>query len=95
MLTPIIARRVQPVLVKGGGLAAAGAGFALLTQVEGDSALALLVRASVVFSAGLAPAFTLATGLIVGTDPRRSAAAPSRLPTRTVCGSPPRASFAH
>lgn len=34
-----------------------------------DSALALLVRASVVFSVGLAPAFTLATDLIVGTVP--------------------------
>jgi DHA2 family multidrug resistance protein-like MFS transporter len=73
MLTPQIVRRVRPAYVMAGGLAVAAVGYALLTQVDGDSALALVVSASVVFSLGEAPAFTLATDLIVGTAPSERA----------------------
>ena len=52
-----------------GGLALAGAGFALLAQVEAESALATVVTGSVVFALGLAPVYTLAADLMVGAAP--------------------------
>ena len=55
MLTPLFVRRIRPAFVMAGGLALAAVGFALLTQVDGDSALAILVTGSVVFALGLAP----------------------------------------
>jgi DHA2 family multidrug resistance protein-like MFS transporter len=51
-------------------------GFGLLTQVDGDSALATLVTGSVVFAIGLAPLYTLAADLMVGAaSPERAGAA--------------------
>ncbi|HYY77272.1 MAG TPA: MFS transporter, partial [Gaiellaceae bacterium] len=79
MLTPLILRRVRPAFVMGGGLALAAAGYALLAQVDGDSALAVVVVASVVFSLGEAPVFTLATDLIVGAAPPERAGAASAI----------------
>jgi MFS transporter, DHA2 family, multidrug resistance protein len=69
MLTPQIVRRVRSVYVISGGLALAAAGYGLLTQVEQGSGLAVLVTASVIFSLGEAPVFTLATDLVIGTAP--------------------------
>jgi MFS transporter, DHA2 family, multidrug resistance protein len=79
MLTPVVVGRFRPAFVMAGGLALATIGYALLTQVDGDSALALLVTASVVFSLGEAPVFTLATDLIVGTAPPERAGAASAI----------------
>jgi MFS transporter, DHA2 family, multidrug resistance protein len=60
MLTPPITRRVRPAYVMGGGLALSAAGYlVLLTQIGGDSPLAVLVATTVVFSLGEAPVFTL------------------------------------
>jgi MFS transporter, DHA2 family, multidrug resistance protein len=73
MLTPPIVRRMRPAYVMSGGLGLAALGYALLTQVDGGSPLALLVAASVVFSLGEAPVFTLATDLVVGTAPSERA----------------------
>jgi MFS transporter, DHA2 family, multidrug resistance protein len=73
MLTPQIVRRVRPAYVMSGGLALAAIGYLLLAQVDGSSPLALVVAASVVFSLGEAPVFTLATDLIVGTAPEERA----------------------
>ena len=78
-LTPPIARRVRPAFVLAAGLALAAVGFGMLTQVEGTSGLALLVTGFVVFSLGLAPVFTLATDLIVGSAPPERAGAASAL----------------
>ena len=76
MLTPVIARRVRPGFVMAGGLAFAAVGFGMVTQVESGSALAALVAGFVVYSLGLAPVFTLATDMIVGTAlPERAGAA--------------------
>jgi DHA2 family multidrug resistance protein-like MFS transporter len=75
LLTPVIARRVRPALVMAGGLTIAAAGFALLTQVEGPSGLAVLVTGFVIYSVGLAPVFTLATDLVVGSAPPEHAGA--------------------
>src|SRR5262249_49353830 len=69
MLTPTIVRRVRPAFVMAAGSAFAAVGFALLAQVGVESGLAVLVTGSVVVSLGLAPVFTLATDLIVGTAP--------------------------
>jgi MFS transporter, DHA2 family, multidrug resistance protein len=43
LLTPLFVRRIRPCYVMAAGLILAGAGFALLTQVEADSALAVLI----------------------------------------------------
>ena len=75
LLTPLYVRRIRPGYVIAGGLALAGAGFALLTQVDGESALATLVTGSVVFALGLAPVYTLAADLMVGAAPPERAGA--------------------
>jgi MFS transporter, DHA2 family, multidrug resistance protein len=75
MLTPVLVRRVRPGLMIAAGMAVAAAGYGLLAQVGVDSALALLVTASIVFSLGEAFVFTLATDLIVGVAPPERAGA--------------------
>jgi len=61
------------------GLGVAAAGFAVLTQVDAESGLAVLVTASVIFSLGLAPLFTLANDLIIGAAPPERAGAASAI----------------
>jgi MFS transporter, DHA2 family, multidrug resistance protein len=75
MLTPRIVRRVPPGYAIGGGLILAALGFGLITQIDGTSGLPLLVAGSIVYSLGLAPVFTLATDLIVGSAPPEQAGA--------------------
>jgi hypothetical protein len=82
-LTPVIVRRVRPGSAVAAGLALAAIGFGLLTQVDADSGLAVLVTGSVVFSLGLAAVFTLATDLMVGTAPPERAGAASATSSRT------------
>jgi DHA2 family multidrug resistance protein-like MFS transporter len=62
-----------------GGLVVAAVGFGLLTRVEGPSSLAVLVTAFVVFSLGLAPVFTLATDIIIGSVPPERAGVASAI----------------
>jgi MFS transporter, DHA2 family, multidrug resistance protein len=75
LLTPLIVRHVRPAVAMAGGLAMAAVGFGLLTRLDGDMALETLVTGSVVFSLGLAPVFTLATDMMVGTAPPERAGA--------------------
>jgi DHA2 family multidrug resistance protein-like MFS transporter len=75
LLTPLLVSRIRPAFVIAGGLALAGAGFALLTQVDGDRALETVVTGSVVFALGLAPLYTLAADLMVGSVPPERAGA--------------------
>jgi MFS transporter, DHA2 family, multidrug resistance protein len=75
MLTPLVVRWIQPGFAIACGLALAAAGFVLLTQVTADSGLGVLVTASVLFSLGLAPVFTLAADLMVGAAPPERAGA--------------------
>jgi MFS transporter, DHA2 family, multidrug resistance protein len=75
LLTPLFVRRIRPCFVMAAGLILAGAGFALLAQVEPDSALAVLISGSVVFALGLAPVYTLAADLMVGAAPPERAGA--------------------
>jgi MFS transporter, DHA2 family, multidrug resistance protein len=79
MLTPVIVRRVRPAYVMVGGLALAAVGFGVLTQVGGPFGLAVLVSGFVVYSLGLAPVFTLATDMIVGSAPPERAGAASAI----------------
>jgi DHA2 family multidrug resistance protein-like MFS transporter len=75
LLTPLVVRRVQPATAIAAGLTLACAGFALLTQVDGESALDTLVTGSVVFALGLAPVYTLAADVMVGAAPPQRAGA--------------------
>ena len=68
-LTPLITRRIRPAYVMAGGLVLSAVGFALMTQVRTGGGLALLIVAFVLYSLGLAPRFTLATDMIVGSAP--------------------------
>jgi MFS transporter, DHA2 family, multidrug resistance protein len=72
LATPRLARRVGPASATAAGMALAAAGFVVLAQVDGSSALFAVVTGSVVFALGLAPVYTLAADLMVG------AAAPER-----------------
>ncbi len=73
LLTPVLVRWARPAVVMAGGLALAAVGFVLVAQVGGDNALTILVTGSVIFSLGLAPVFTLAADLVVGTAPSERA----------------------
>jgi MFS transporter, DHA2 family, multidrug resistance protein len=79
MLVPAIVRRVRPVYVMGAGLVLAAIGFGMLTQVEADSGLAVLVAGSVIYSLGISPVVILATDLIVGAAPVERAGAASAI----------------
>jgi MFS transporter, DHA2 family, multidrug resistance protein len=79
MLAPLVVRHVRPAYVVAGGLVLAATGLGLLTQVDGDSELAVIVVGSVVIALGVAPAVTLGTDLIVGCVPRERAGVASGL----------------
>jgi DHA2 family multidrug resistance protein-like MFS transporter len=79
MLAPSFVKRVSPASVMAGGLMIGALGFTLLTQVDADSGVGVLVAASVIFSLGLAPLFTLANDLIIGSAPPERAGAASAI----------------
>jgi DHA2 family multidrug resistance protein-like MFS transporter len=79
MTAPLIVRRVRPAYVMASGLVLAAAGFALLAQVDMASGLVKLAAGSLIFSLGLAPAFTLTNDLIVGNVPPERAGAASAI----------------
>jgi DHA2 family multidrug resistance protein-like MFS transporter len=79
MVAPAIVRRVRPAFVMAPGLAIGAVGFAVLTQIDWGSGLAVLVTASIVFSLGLAPIFTLTNDLILGAAPPQRAGAASAI----------------
>ncbi len=78
-LVPRIARRFGPAFTMAGGLALAAAGFAVLTQVEKTSGLAIIIIASILYSVGISPVVILATDLIIGSAPVDRAGAASAL----------------
>ena len=79
LLAPAVVRRIRPAYVMSAGLAIAAAGLTLLAQVEAEGGLPYLVSASVVYSLGLAPLFTLTNDLIIGTAPPERAGAASAI----------------
>ncbi len=69
MYTPTLAARVKPATLMAAGFVVAGIGYAMLAVASGDNALFIVVAAYFVLSFGLAPVFTLATDLIIGSAP--------------------------
>jgi MFS transporter, DHA2 family, multidrug resistance protein len=74
-LAPLLVRRFRPAPVMATGLALAALGFGLLAQAGAAAGLAVLVTGSFVYSAGVAPALTLGTDMIVGAAPPERAGA--------------------
>ena len=79
MLTPVIARRVSHAALMTGGLILSAVGFGMLTLVDSSAGLPMLVTGFVVYSLGLAPVFTLATDMIIGSAPPERAGAASAI----------------
>jgi MFS transporter, DHA2 family, multidrug resistance protein len=77
MLAPLIVRYVRPAYVMAAGLVIGAAGFVVLAQVDGDSGVGLVVTASLIFTLGTAPLFTLTNDLIIGSAPPERAGAAS------------------
>jgi MFS transporter, DHA2 family, multidrug resistance protein len=76
-LTPPLAARVRPPVAMLGGILVAIGGVALLTQVGAADGPGLLVAGIVILSLGLAPLFTLAADLAIGSAPPERAGAAS------------------
>ncbi len=74
-VAPRIYHRVRPAYLIGAGMALAGVGLAILTQVGVVNGLPAMIIGSVVISIGLAPVFGLTTELIVGSAPSEQAGA--------------------
>jgi DHA2 family multidrug resistance protein-like MFS transporter len=79
LLVPLMVRRVRPGFVMAAGLLLAAVGFGMLTQIDRSFGLAVLVTASVAYSLGIAPVFTLASDLIVSSAPPERAGAASAI----------------
>jgi DHA2 family multidrug resistance protein-like MFS transporter len=78
-LTPAIAARVRPPVAMLGGILVAVVGVALLTQPGAASGPELVIGGVVILSVGLAPLFTLAADLAIGSAPPRRAGAAAGL----------------
>jgi DHA2 family multidrug resistance protein-like MFS transporter len=78
-VTPALARRVHPAILMAMGLVLAAGGFAALVRADAASGPGVLVVGMVVFSLGLAPVFTLANDLIIGSAPPERAGAAAAL----------------
>jgi DHA2 family multidrug resistance protein-like MFS transporter len=74
-VTPIVVRRIPPAPLMAGGLAMAAVGFGLFTQIDGDTGFGMIALASVLFSLGTSPLFTLTNDLIIGSAPPERAGA--------------------
>lgn len=79
MLTPAIARRIRPAYVMGAGLALSAVGMAMLTQLGDAAGLTVIVASFVITSAGLNPALTLTTDMIMTVAPPDRAGAASAI----------------
>jgi DHA2 family multidrug resistance protein-like MFS transporter len=76
-LTPPLAARVRPAVAMLGGIVVAIVGVALLTQAGAADGPGLVVAGIVILSVGLAPLFTLAADLAIGSAPPERAGAAS------------------
>jgi len=76
-LTPPLAARIRPPVVMLAGIVVAIVGVALLTQVGATDGPGLIVAGIVILSLGLAPLFTLAADLAIGSAPPERAGAAS------------------
>jgi MFS transporter, DHA2 family, multidrug resistance protein len=79
MLAPALTSRLRPATVLAAGLWVAAVGFAVVTQVDTTSSLAILVTGSIVFSIGVASTVALVTDQVVGAAPPERAGAAAAL----------------
>jgi DHA2 family multidrug resistance protein-like MFS transporter len=79
MLSPALTSHLRPATVLAAGLGVAAVGFAVVTQVETTSSLAILVTGSIVFSIGVASTVALVTDEVVGAAPPERAGAAAAL----------------
>jgi MFS transporter, DHA2 family, multidrug resistance protein len=79
MLSPALTRWVRRATVLAAGLWVAAGGYAVVTQVETTSSLAILVAGSIVFSIGIASTVALVTDQVVGAAPPERAGAAAAL----------------
>lgn len=75
MATPTLVRRGRPAAVMAIGLVVAAGGFAFFTRLDGATAFVPYVVATLVYSFGTAPLFTLTNDLIIGAAPPERAGA--------------------
>lgn len=69
LLSPKLVRRVKPATALGGGFLFGGIGFAMLATVGGDTSLAFIITASIIYNLGMCPVVILATDLVVSSAP--------------------------
>ncbi|MEU6860540.1 MFS transporter [Glycomyces sp. NPDC046736] len=88
ILAPILAHKIKPATLIGGGLLVSGVGLACFTQVEATGSVVLLMVGSVFLFIGLTPVAVLGTDLVVGSAPKeRSSSAASLSETSSELGS--------
>ncbi|MFF0199799.1 MFS transporter [Streptomyces sp. NPDC005017] len=75
----VIARRVRPVFVVCAGLVVASAGFAVMSLVDSDDGLAVVVTGAAVMTFGVGMVVLLATDVVVATAPPERAGSASAL----------------
>jgi DHA2 family multidrug resistance protein-like MFS transporter len=81
LVSPILARRISPGVIIGAGLAIQVVGYLMLTQVESNAGLPLLIAGFIVLYPAVNPAMALTTDMIVGAVPPEKAGAASGLST--------------
>ena len=79
LVTPRLARRGSPLSILVWGLAVSALGFAMLAFVDSSHPIAVLVTATVIMSAGLAPVFTIGNEMIITAAPPERAGAASAI----------------
>jgi len=79
LLAPLLARRIRPAYLIGGGIAVSVTGLLLLTQVGTSSGPAVLVLGWAVINLGAGPFVTLGTDLVVGSAPPNKAGSAAAL----------------
>jgi DHA2 family multidrug resistance protein-like MFS transporter len=78
LVTPPLARIVRPAVLMPVGLALSAIGYWMITGFDSATGFASFALASIIFSLGTSPVFTLTTDLIIG-------AAPPELAPRQPC----------
>lgn len=82
-ITPRLAHRIKPSLIIAVGLMIAGVGIGLLFEIDANTSFWWILVSLVVSSLGLAPVFTLAMDLVVGSAPPARAGAASAISETT------------
>lgn len=82
-ITPRLVHRISPRMIIAVGMIISAMGLGLLVQIDTHTSFWLIMTALVVSSLGMAPVFTLATDLVVGSAPPERAGAASAISETT------------